>query len=333
MSAASPLFRPAVRENVGLLIGLAGGTGSGKTYTGMRLASGMSGDKPFAVIDTEARRALHYADQFRFDHCELKPPFRPKAYEEAILAADAAGYRVILVDSTSHEHAGEGGLLDWQEEELTRMAGDDYKKREACKMAAWIKPKMAHKHMVQRLLQVRAHIILCFRAEEKIEMVRDDKGKMQIVPKQSRTGLDGWIPICEKNLPYELTCSFLLTSDAPGVPKPIKLQEQHRALFRLDKPITEESGQRLAQWAIGGKAPRVTAPAAEPTPTPASDIGRQYITDEQALELDAMCTDYGISVASLKKKANVERLTQMLAADLDRAKAWIRAHSKEAASQ
>ena len=32
------------------------------------------------------------------------------------------------------------------------MAGDDWKKREACKMAAWIKPKMAHKQMVQRLL-------------------------------------------------------------------------------------------------------------------------------------------------------------------------------------
>jgi dephospho-CoA kinase len=60
-------FRPGVRENVGLLIGLAGGTGSGKTYSAMELAAGISGDKPFAVIDSEARRALHYADRFRFD--------------------------------------------------------------------------------------------------------------------------------------------------------------------------------------------------------------------------------------------------------------------------
>ena len=29
-------FRPAVRENVPLLIGLAGGTGSGKTFSAMR---------------------------------------------------------------------------------------------------------------------------------------------------------------------------------------------------------------------------------------------------------------------------------------------------------
>ena len=243
-------FRKAIRENVGLLIGLAGGTGSGKTYTAMRLASGIAGAKPFAVIDTEAGRATHYADQFRFDHGDLAPPFSPHAYAEAIAEADKAGYPVIVVDSVSHLWAGDGGVLDMHEKELDRMAGDDWKKREAVKMAAWIKPKTEHKKMVQRLLQVRAHLILCFRAEEKIEMVRED-GRMKIVPKKSATGLDGWIPICEKNLPFELTASFLLLATEPGIPKPIKLQEQHRALFPLDKPITEESGRRIAEWASG----------------------------------------------------------------------------------
>ena len=137
-------FRPAVREDVSLLIGLSGGTGSGKTRSAFRLATGIAGGRPFAVIDTEAGRAKHYADAFRFDHGDLKPPFRPSAYEDAIKAADDAKYPVIVVDSMSHEWAGEGGILDWQEDELQRMAGDDWKKREACKMAAWIKPKMAH---------------------------------------------------------------------------------------------------------------------------------------------------------------------------------------------
>jgi hypothetical protein len=122
-------------------------------------------------------------------------------------------------------------------------------------MAAWIKPKMAHKQMVQRLLQIRAHLILCFRAEPKIEMVRGADGKMEIREKQSLTGLHGWIPIAEKNLPYELTASFLLLADRPGVPHPIKLQQQHRDLFPLDQPITEESGARLAAWANGGVTP------------------------------------------------------------------------------
>jgi len=247
-------FRPAIREQVGLLIGLAGASGSGKTFSAMRLASGIVGkDEKFAVIDTEARRSLHYADMFKFDIGELHPPFRPESYADAILAADKAGYKVIVVDSFSHEWAGEGGILDWQEEELNRMAGDSYQKREACKMAAWIKPKMEHKKMVQRLLQCKATLILCFRSEEKMKMekVRDEqsgKEKTAIIP-------IGWQPICEKNLPYELTVSFLLTPDKPGMPQPLKLQEQHKALFPLNKAINEESGKLVAEWAKGGAAP------------------------------------------------------------------------------
>lgn len=245
-------FRKAIRENVGLIIVLSGGTGSGKTKTGMEIAAGIAGEKPFAVIDTEAGRAKHYADEYTFDHGDMQPPFSPKAYEEAIVAADKAGYPVIVVDSMSHEHAGEGGLLDWHDAELDRMAGDDWKKREAVKMAAWIRPKTQHKHMVQKLLQVRAHLILCLRAEEKIEMVRGEDGKMKITPKKTATGLDGWVPICEKNLPFEATASFLLMASNPGVPLPIKLQAQHRSLFPSDKPITRDSGKRIAAWAAGG---------------------------------------------------------------------------------
>ncbi len=253
-------FRPATRENVGLLIGLAGSSGSGKTYTAMRLASGMMGDaKPFVVIDTEAGRAKHYADQFRFDHGDLRPPFEPRAYADAIAAADAAGYPVIVVDSCSHEHAGEGGILDMQEAEFARLGG-----RDAVKMLSWVKPKGEHRRMVSRLLQIRAHLILCFRAEEKIEMVRGKDGGMEVRKKQTLTGLDGWVPICEKTLPYELTASFLLMASRPGVPLPIKLQEQHRAVFSLDQPITEDSGRRLAEWARGGTTNDVPAPTTTP---------------------------------------------------------------------
>lgn len=263
-------FRPATRENVPLLVGLSGGTGSGKTFTAFRLAKGIAGERPFAVIDTEASRAKHYADLFRFDHGDLAPPFSPERYAEAIAAADAAHYDVIVVDSMSHEWSGENGVLDFQEAELDRMAGDDWKKREACRMASWIRPKIAHKQMVQRLLQIRAHLILCFRAEPKIEMVREN-GKTVIVEKKSLVGLHGWIPVTEKNLPFELTASFLLMAEHPGVPLPIKLQEQHRAMFPLDRAITEWAGEQLAGWARGGAPsaardlPAKDLPAKEPT--------------------------------------------------------------------
>jgi hypothetical protein len=310
-------FRPAVRENVGLWINLIGGTGGGKTFTAMRLASGICAGKPFAVIDTENRRALHYADQFKFDHAELRPPFRPQAYADAIVAADAAGYPVIVVDSGSHVWAGDGGVLDWQDEELTRMAGDDFAKRERVKMAAWIKPKMAHKQMVQKLLQVKAHIILCLRAEEKIEMVKVD-GKLVVQPKKSMTGKDGWIPVCDKNLPFEATCSFLLLASTPGVPYPIKLQEQHKAIFPLDKPITEESGKLLAQWAAGGRSQATHPPSSQATPSGSPS----YVTPEQAFELERMCEERELTSAFMKR-AEVKRFAQVLSEDYENAKKWI----------
>ena len=270
-------FRPAIREQVGLLIGLIGPSGGGKTFSAMRLASGICGGEKFAVIDTEARRSLHYADMFKFDMGELHPPFRPEAYAEAIIAADKAGYKAIVVDSMSHEHAGEGGICDWQEEELQRMAGENWQKREACKMAAWIKPKMAHKKMVQRLLQIRAPLILCFRAEEKVKMEKDEKGKTIIVPA-------GWQPICEKNLPYEMTVSFLLTPDRPGYPNPIKLQKQHQALFPLDKPVDEVNGSLIAAWG-SGKA--LSPPKAAPENLPATTTGSKEV-DQEAAHSDAI---------------------------------------------
>lgn len=241
-------LRRAIRENVNLIVCLAGGTGSGKTFSAMQIAEGIAGDNPFAVIDTEAGRAKHYADRFKFDHGDLMPPFRPSAYQAAIEAADKAGYPVIVVDSMSHEHAGDGGILDMQEAEFNRLGA-----RDSVKMLSWSKPKGEHKKMVQKLLQIRAHLILCFRAEEKIEMSKNADGKLEVRKKQTAIGRDGWVPICEKNLPFEATCSFLMLATAPGIPHPIKLQEQHRVIFPEGKPLDADCGKRLAAWAAGGE--------------------------------------------------------------------------------
>jgi len=301
-------FRPAKREHVNLLIGLASGTGGGKTFSAMRLASGICGDKPFACIDTEAGRAKHYADQFKFDWGDLAPPFSPDRYVEAIMAADKAGYPCIVVDSVSHIWAGDGGVLDMQEAELEHMAGNDWKKRDRVKMASWIKPKMAHKKMVQKLLQVRAHLILCFRAEEKIEMRRNDKGKLEVVQKEGPTGLQGWFPVCEKNLPYELTASFLMLAENPGIPHPIKCQNQHRALFPAGKHMDEAAGQAIAEWASAGDVPTQSD---EPLQTTLS----KPITQKQRKMLFAVSKEHDMSAddlrAMLKKKFNIESTKDM----------------------
>lgn len=247
-------FRPGVRERVSLLIGLAGASGSGKTYSALQLATGLAGAKgKIAVIDTEAGRALHYADQFKFDHGDLSAPFRPERYQEAILAADKAGYDVIVIDSMSHEYEGEGGLIEWAaelERSGTKSPGN------------WKAPKTAHKRMMNRLLQMRAHLIFCMRADEKIKIDRVE-GKTVVIPL-------GWMPICEKRFMYELTASFTLSPETPGRPRfdlPHKLQEQHRPAFPAGEPIGREAGATLAAWARGGAAPR-PRPA---VPPPADD--------------------------------------------------------------
>jgi len=263
-------FQRAKRENIGLIVSIAGGTGSGKTFSAMRLAAGIVGPgKPFAVIDTEAGRAKHYADRFVFDHGDLSAPFRPEAYADAIKAADDAGYGAIVIDSMSHEWAGEGGVLDWHDEDLDAMVEskqkffaekgwrfDEETQRKALGTQAWIKPKMEHKRMVQRLLQVRAHLIICLRAEEKMLIQEiddpDRAGKKKTVFVQAKDRLlkDRWVPICDKLFPYEMTASFVMTNDDPGAPIPVKLQEQHRAIFDVAK-IDEDTGRRLAAWASG----------------------------------------------------------------------------------
>ena len=273
-------FRPAVRENVPLLIGLAGGTGSGKTMSALLLARGLAGGKPFAGIDTENGRMLHYADEFpELRHARLDAPYRPDRYVEALEAADKE-FGVIVVDSVSHEWAGDGGVIDWQLDEYERLGG-----RDAIKLLSWSAPKQGHRRMVTRLLQLGAHVILCFRAEPKVDMVKNERtGKMEIVPKASLTGLDGWMPITEKNLPFELTASFLLMADAPGVPRPIKLPEQLRQYFPLDKRIGEDAGVALAAWAAGGTSAAKAAADTSALEHELVDLLRQLGADHRVVD-------------------------------------------------
>lgn len=234
-------FVPAVRERVSLLIALAGASGSGKTYSALRLAKGMAPSGKIGFLDTEARRGLHYADKFTFLHADMRPPFRPASFIEGIRAAEAAGCEVVIIDSFSHEYDGEGGIIDW---------ADELAERGVKSPGNWKDPKLAHKKMMNALLQCRASLIFCLRADEKIEIIREG-GKTQVRPL-------GWMPICEKRFMYEMTASFTLTPDAPGRPRfdlPHKLQDQHRSMFVEGKPISEDAGTALAAWSHGGAAP------------------------------------------------------------------------------
>lgn len=270
-------FQPAIRQQVSLLIALAGASGSGKTYSALRMAKGMAGQGRIAFIDTEARRGLHYADQFDFIHADMRPPFAPGRFVEGIRAAEGAGATVVVIDSFSMEYDGEGGILDMAAAleagtpkpgiERPRVEGShpdwwkDWLVKPVKPPGHWKSPKGDHKKLMNALLQCRATLIFCLRADEKIEIVRQD-GKTVVRPL-------GWMPICEKRFMYEMTASFTLTPSRPGIPQfdlPHKLQSQHRPFFPASSPISEDSGRALAQWAAGS-----TLPAAGGRPAPSQE--------------------------------------------------------------
>lgn len=277
-------FAPAKREQVSLLIALAGASGSGKTYSALRLARGMSPDGKIMFIDTEARRGLHYAEHFQFMHADMRPPFTPARFVEGIKAAEAAGAEVVIIDSFSHEYDGVGGIMDWAD----RLASEGVKSP-----GNWKEPKGAHKKLMNALLQCRASIIFCLRADEKIEILRENN-KTVVRPL-------GWMPICEKRFMFEMTASFTLTPDHPGIPHfdlPHKLQQQHRAFFTDKAPISEESGRGLAAWARGDtevSPPEQTAMSAAPE---ASSPGSGAADDKSAAEWD-------IELGEAAKQGNV----------------------------
>jgi hypothetical protein len=281
-------FAPAKREQVSLLIALAGASGSGKTYSALRLAKGMAPTGKIAFIDTEARRGLHYAEEFEFVHADMRPPFRPAAFIEGIQAAEKTGAEVILIDSFSMEYDGQGGIMDWADEleqSGTKSPGN------------WKVPKGAHKKLMNSLLQCRASIIFCLRADEKIRIAREN-GKTVVEPL-------GWMPICEKRFMFEMTASFTLTPDRPGIPHfdlPHKLQRQHRGMFDDKKPIGEDSGAALAEWARGG----------DPAPT----VAQFKPTEPMADELTAAEWDVKLSEAAPKGKIELRRVYAQIPKDL-----------------
>lgn len=286
-------FNDAVRADINLLILLAGGTGSGKTESAMRLATGLAAGKKFCVVDTENGRALHKADDYDFAHVPFEPPFTPERYAEAVKAADEKGYPVIVVDSGSHEWEGEGGVLDAQTAEFERMGS-----KEGARMASWIQPKARHKRFVQQLLRTRAHVILCLRAQDQIEIVKQGD-KTVVRAKESLVGVQGWIPIVEKRLPFEATISLMLLQGKPGVPVPVKLERRHAGLVPLDQPLSEEVGVALAEWARGGTA--------QPSVELASEVDRRLITDKSK----ALGLTREQSIAVLQQVAGVSATTKL----------------------
>jgi hypothetical protein len=276
-------FRPAIRSETPLIIGLAGPSKSGKTFSALRLAVGLANGGPIAMINTEGARGHMYAEWFQYSTLDLSEPFAYSRYREAVLAANAIGPKVLIIDSVSHAHEGEGGMLDQQEKFLQERAGDDYKKRERLTWTAWIKPKAEEAQFINTLIRSNFSIILCFRAKEKLKIVKG----ADPIPR-------GFQPICSERIPFETTATLILPPGSQGTPD---LSAQASGLRKpletiiKDEQIDEELGKRLGNWAAGARTAspeahdvRVTPPSG--TQPPASAAPNTGIDDEIVRDIE-----------------------------------------------
>jgi hypothetical protein len=279
-------FRPARREGVPLLIGLAGASGSGKTFSALSLAQGIAsvtGGK-IAFIDTENRRGLHYADRFEFMHAEIAPPFSPARYGEAIKAAEDAQVAVVVIDSFSHEYEGEGGILDWAAKK--RRAARSRRRNGSSRSPRtrrW-SIRCSAPGRTSSFACARKRRCSCSKSRSSsATAVRMWQGKPQfiteVIAAADRPLNERWHPICEKRFPYEITTSLLLLPGNPGVPVPLKLQEQHKGAFPAGQPITAEAGRFLAAWAKGDAVNAGTSESLPPAKQTAEQWTDQYVSD------------------------------------------------------
>jgi len=272
MNAPSRSFTasPAVRAQVPLLIGIMSPSGGGKTYSALRLATGIQqvfgGD--IYGVDTENNRMLHYADKFKFKHVPFSAPFGSLDYLECLKWCNAQGSRITIVDSMTHEHVGEGGYLETAEAVVDRIAGNDYRKREAVKMLGWAKAGPLRQKMIEGIKQLDGAFIFCFRAKEKTKPVK--KGdKTEIIDM-------GFMPIAGEEWVYEMALNCMLEPRSEGVPTwrtdhvgermMMKLPIQFKEIFAEQAPLSEDIGRQLATWAKGGTASPQTKTAAAQAP-------------------------------------------------------------------
>jgi len=266
-------IKKAVRTGIIPLLGLYGKSGGGKTRTALLIARGMVGPKgKIRLIDSERGRGSIFADKIPggYEVIEIEEPFAPSKFQEAIRFAEEDS-DIIIVDSLSHCWSGPGGVLEMQEAELDRMAGDNWSKREQCKMAAWIKPKQELKSLVQNtILRSKVPMICCLRGEEKTRMLKED-GKTKVIT-------DDWsTPIFDSRFLFELLiCAEVYQQEGKGGYLHVT-KITHEDIFACLPKDTEQAsikhGELISKWAIGGDQAAPTTPATT-TPKPQSELNK-----------------------------------------------------------
>lgn len=266
MNAQNIRFIPVseIHEPLTIAMGLSGGSGTGKTYTALRIArgiaEGMTGKEgePIGYVDTENRRALHYRSTFpEMVHFDMKAVddnnvvvgFPPERWISVIDAAEAANLSVLVIDSFSHAWEGVGGVLDMHVETLDKLTRGDDAKREQRSQLAWAQVKPRYRRLIDRIVRAKTNIIICTRAKPVMQDLK--KGGNARLTKTRKKDVP-WDPASDGDLMFEMTAMMILDPATPGCPVyQIKCADQFKGLFDPRVPMNEDTGRAMAHWAKG----------------------------------------------------------------------------------
>lgn len=222
------MFKKATKEKAKLRLALFGVSGGGKTYSALRMATGL-GEK-IALIDTEHGTASKYADRFNFDVCDLD---NPTINNVLMTMKEARDYDVLIIDSLSHA---------WEEllDEVNRIAKAKFGGNT---WSAWSEGTPKQKKLIEAILEFPGHIIVTMRAETNWTTTVNDRGK--VVPIRI-----GEAPRQGKNIEYEFDMLIQLSQDHSAlVLKDRTGKFQDQCLQEID----EQFGKDLNDWLQDGE--------------------------------------------------------------------------------
>lgn len=224
-------FKKATKKNAKLRLALFGVSGSGKSFSALRIATGLAGKNgKIAFIDTERGSASKYADRFDFDVCEID---KPTINNVKMQIEQAKGYDVLIIDSLTH--AWLELLQEVEQVARTKFGGNTW--------SAWSEGTPKQMSLINSILDFDGHIIVTMRAETNWTTTTNDKGK--VVPVRI-----GEAPKQGKGIEYEFDMLM-------------QLSQEHNALVIKDRTgkyqdeciemPDEKFGADLAEWLNDGE--------------------------------------------------------------------------------
>ena len=176
-------LKQSERKNSKIKLGLQGSSGSGKTYSALLVAYGITNDwNKIAIIDTENGSANLYAHLGDYKVLSLDVPFSPERYIEAIAMCEKSGIEVIIIDSISH--CWENLLASH-----AAMLGNSF--------VNWNKITPRYNSFIQKILQSNCHVICTMRTKQDYNLI-EKNGKM--TPEKAGTKV-----IMREGINYEFT--------------------------------------------------------------------------------------------------------------------------------